>query len=164
MCFLIACWEQLASKAQVSRFIPSHSLTDTLDTVDSYPMFLTDTLHILTLFNNRPNCYTLYAVALYPIFCNRPNCYTSCTVDSYPMFSTQPPFKTMCSDKQSLEGVMLVNSLMHFTFFAFGKISLSRCKLVPQSSRHARQIKNTLFFMPCKTYFSNRLDHSLEKI
>ena len=102
MCFLIACWEQLPSKAQVSRFIPSHSLTDTLDTVDSYPMFLTDTLHILTLFNNRLNCYTLYAVDLYPIFCNRPNCYTLRTVDSYPMFSTQPHFKTMCSDKQSL--------------------------------------------------------------
>ena len=49
MCFLIACWEQLPSKAQVSHFIPSHSLTDTLDTVDSYPMFLTDiSSHSLT--------------------------------------------------------------------------------------------------------------------
>ena len=56
MCFLIACWEQLPSKAQVSPFIASHSLTT--DRIATHYIMWT---HIQCFLTNRiATLYTLW--------------------------------------------------------------------------------------------------------
>ena len=136
------------------RMFSNQSNCYTLYSVDSYPMF-----------PNRPNCYTLHSVHSYPIISNRLKCYTLHTVHSYPMFSTQSSLKASNVQWQTkFKGTMFVNSLKRMSpFWHLGNISLSRCKLVPQTSLHAGQIRNTFLFL-CPVKHILAIDHSFDKI